>query len=484
MKSFFSPETMARRSSRRPKTTILVWAVMLILGLIVSGTLLDRGLTTEFNFTNNPESKRADEAVEDRLRGERQLNEIVVIQSDSLTVDDAQYRSVVTELFSRITPLQNDDGEPVIDSGVNFFTTGDEALVSDTNRSITIMPLLMAGEQDDARDNITFLRDELEAFEAPPGFVIQITGEATIGDDFQTISQEDLQKGELQFGVPLAIIILILVFGALVAAAIPIIIALVSILISLGVAALLGLALDLSFFIVNFIFMIGLAVGIDYSLFIIQRYREERAKGKEKLDAIERSSATAGRAVLFSGVTVVLALVGMIIVPNNIFQSLGAGAIVVVIVSVLGSMTLVPAIISLLGDRINKGKIPFVTSAEEHFDEENLGGFWDRASHAVMARPIISFVLAAGLLIAATSAYFTINTGFAGVSTFPDDLESKQAFLVLDEHFEAGRISPIEVVIDGPIDNPAVMAGIERLRAGVERGHRLRSHDPRDQQRP
>ena len=146
-----------------------------------------------------------------------------------------------------------------------------------------------------------------------------------------------------------------------------------SIFVALGAASLVGQAFGLSFFVENIIFMIGLAVGIDYSLFIVARYREERARGHDTVDAVGRMGATASRAVLFSGITVVIALIGMLTVPFNVFIGLGIGAILVVVASVASAMTLLPAILSLLGDRIEMLTIPWVGGASP--DPERSGGF-------------------------------------------------------------------------------------------------------------
>jgi RND superfamily putative drug exporter len=133
----------------------------------------------------------------------------------------------------------------------------------------------------------------------------------------------------------------------------------------------------------------------------------------------------------------------------------------------VASLTLLPAVMSLLGDRLNWGRIPLVQRGQAAFDEQRPGGFWDRVARTVMRHPVISFVAAAGLLAVAAIPYFNINTGFSGVSTLPDSLEAKQAFLTLDREFSAGLISPAQVVIDGPVNSPEVQAGVDRLNSIV-----------------
>ena len=272
-----------------------------------------------------------------------------------------------------------------------------------------------------------------------------------------------MEKGEA-FGVPIALIILIVVLGALAAALVPLVMAVVSTVVAMGLAALVGQLFELSFFVENIITMIGLAVGIDYSLFVLSRYREERSRGLEKIDAIAHAGATATRAVVFSGMTVVLALVGMVLIPFNIFISVGVGAMLVVVAGMAAAMTLLPAILGIMGDKINSLRIPFIGRGQANFDPTKSGGFWDKLVRLVMAQPVISLLLSGGLLIAVLIPFFDIDTGFAGVSTMPDKLESKQAFLVLDEKFSFGEVTPAEIVIQGDIASQAVQDGIDRLR--------------------
>ncbi len=164
---------------------------------------------------------------------------------------------------------------------------------------------------------------------------MSITGSLTADADFEKLSEEDLQKGELLIGLPAALIVLLLVFGAVVAGLVPVLLGLLSIVVAVALTALVGQAFEVSFFVVNMISAMGLALGIDYALFILSRFREERARGLEKVDAIVASGATASRAVLFSGIAFVLAMCGMLLVPDTVLRSLALGAILVGIVSVL-----------------------------------------------------------------------------------------------------------------------------------------------------
>ena len=342
---------------------------------------------------------------------------------------------------------------------VSFYQTGSPFLVS-RDRRATLVPFTMAGDFDDATDNIGQVVDVVTQADVAGDLEVLVTGQATAGKDFQEVGQKGIETAEI-FGVPIALIILVLVFGALAAAVLPIILAFTSIFVALGAASLVGQAFGLSFFVENIIFMIGLAVGIDYSLFIVARYREERARGHDTVDAVGRTGATASRAVLFSGITVVIALIGMLTVPFNVFIGLGIGAILVVVASVASAMTLLPAILSLLGDRIEMLTIPWVGGASP--DPERSGGFWDWISHAVMRRPLLSLLLAGGLLIAAAVPALDLRTGFAGVSTLPDDVQAKKGFDVLDREFSAGNVTLAQILIQGDIDSEPVQRAIDDL---------------------
>ena len=183
------------------------------------------------------------------------------------------------------------------------------------------------------------------------------------------------------------------------------------------------------------------------------------------MDAIARAGATASRAVFFSGMTVVPALTGMLLIPMDVFNSLAAGAIFVVSVAVLASLTLLPAVLSLLGDKIDKLSIPIIGRAQERSDEQNIGGFWDTVSRGVMKQPLVSLLLAAGLLIAAAIPFFDLNPGFADAESFPDELDSKKGFIIASQEFPDLLTNQVRVVIDGAIDDGGVQDALESLTA-------------------
>ena len=330
----------------------------------------------------------------------------------------------------------------------------------------------MPGDEIDKADKkIAPIVGVVEATNGRGGYQVLATGQATLGRDFTKLSESDLQKGEA-IGIPIALLILLAVFGTVVAALIPVALAIFAIVVAIALAALIGQISPLSFFVVNMITFMGLAVGIDYSLFIVSRYREERRGGHDKLGAIEVAGSTANRAVLFSGMTVVLALVGMLIVPTKIFVSLGAGAILVVLVAVISALTLLPAVLSLLGDRVESLRVPFFGRRAQETTAPH-EGFWGRTVDLVMRHRVIAVVASVALLLIAAIPYLNINTGAAGLSTLPDSTLAKQGYVVLNRDFTVGEVTPATIVVDGDVATPAAAQAFRKLRTELAQDERF-----------
>jgi uncharacterized membrane protein YdfJ with MMPL/SSD domain len=447
-----STESLARSGGRHPWRTLVVWVVALLAAGVLSSLFLGDALTTDTDFTNDPEAKQAAGLLEERLRGTGEDVEFVVVTAER-AVTEPEYRAYVEDLQATIAAL----GPGVVHHVGSYLTN--EGPVSETGRS-TLLPVTLAGvDHTTVGEHAELLVDTVKSVEAPQGFEALVAGPSTLDNDFIRLAEEGLQQGE-SVGLAVALVVLVFVFGAVVAGLIPIILAVMAIAIALGAAAVFGLVFDLPFFIANIITMIGLAVGIDYSLFTVSRYREERVKGRDKLDAITHAGATASRAVFFSGLTVVVALTGMLLLPNTIYRSIGLGAILVVIIAVAASLTLLPAVLALMGDKIDALRIRGRRSGAQ----QRKGRVWDRITGAVMRRPVVSLMLAAGVLVLAALPYVSINEGFSGVSTLPDEAASKQAFLILEREFSGGLGSPVEIVVDGDI-TPSVTSSIEHMRA-------------------
>ena len=263
-------------------------------------------------------------------------------------------------------------------------------------------------------------------------------------------------------GLPAALIILLLVFGAVVAALVPLVMAIVAIVVALGLTALVAQQFELSIFVVNMLTGMGLALGIDYALFVVSRYREERGRGRDQHAAIRASGATASRAVLFSGTVFVVAMFGMLLVPNSIMRSLAVGAILVGIVSVLAALTLLPAVLGLLGDRVDSLRIPiFGRRAVESAAGESR--FWGGIVRRVLRRPALSLAVSVAFLLALASPVLGISIGTSGVTTLPDRFVSEQGFEAIASDFPQATTDPAEIVVTEGASQPAAVSALEGL---------------------
>ena len=451
-------EFLARVSSRKPLLTIALWLLVALVGGALSGSLLDSATTTELRLGGGAESQRAANMLEDRLRGPEQITETVIIQSDTLTVEDPVFRERVESLYEEIIGL----GSDAVTAGQHYYHLNNEGLVSQ-DRMTTIVPFAMAGDLEQAEGNVAQILKIVEEADASSDvFRVLMVGRASISHDNNELARHDLEQGE-RVGIPVALLILLVLFGTVVAALLPIGLAVICIIAALGLAALIGQVFELVFFVTLMITMIGLAVGIDYSLLIISRFRDEMGRGLDKYEATARAGATAGRTVLFSGTTVVVALCGMFIVPFLFFQSLALGAILVVLVALGATLTLLPAVLALMGPRVNLLPIPFIGRAKVETSEEPQHGFWEIITAKVMRFPVIS-VLAVGIpMVAATYFYFQINTGLNGVDVYPEGTQTREAFFVMEEEFSFGLVNPTEIVVDGDLADPQVQAAMQGL---------------------
>ena len=342
----------------------------------------------------------------------------------------------------------------VYDAGLS--AAARDALTSDDGHT-TIMKVELSAASDEAMNHVDGVYEVVARADALPQFDVAVTGAASLSKDAQDLAGKDLRRGEA-IGIPVALVILVLVFGALVAAGLPLVLSIVSIVVGLALTVLVGQAFELSIFALNILTATGLAVGIDYSLFIVSRYREERHGGLDKMAAIGAASATASNAVFFSGMTVVLSLVGMLIVPLSIFTSLGIGAMSAVFAAVAAALTLLPALLALLGDKVDALKVPWLDRYSRRHSEH---GWWGRTARRVMRRPAVSLILGVVLLLAIAAPALTMRSGGFSADSFPQSYTSKRGLDMLKHDFAAGMSEPTTVVIEGDLGSEKVQQGIK-----------------------
>jgi uncharacterized membrane protein YdfJ with MMPL/SSD domain len=423
-------ERLARVCAAHPWRTIVAWLVAVVLAAAAAAFLMAE-LTTEGRPTNNPDSQRAAQALRRAFPPNPNaiVTDVVIVRSGRYAVKQPAFRMFVERLLADARRTK------VVGGFRNYYSTQDRSLVSRDGHALAV-PIFITHT-----DSAGSVVDVVDRADANADFVVAITGDQTMDNDVNELSQSDLKKGELRFGAPAALVVLLVVFGSVVAGLIPLLIAILSIVVAIGFVALFSQAFELSVFFINMLSGMGLALGIDYSLFILSRYREERARGLMQHDAIAASGATASRAVFFSGTAFVVAMFGMLIVPNNIMRSLALGAILVGFVSVVAALTLLPALLGLLGDRINALRIPLVGRASGE------ARFWHAVVERVLRRPAVSLAVAGGVLVALSIPVFGLDIGTNGVSTLPDRLASKRGFIELQRSFPAVTTDPAEVVV-------------------------------------
>jgi len=436
-------ERLARASTRRKWLVIGGWMLAVVASAAAIAGLLGSAVTTDDDFTGRPEAQRAEQVLKRAfppVRGDRgfRVDEAVIVSSRNLSAEDLRFDRRMSSLAAGLRA-----------AGASEVRAGP---VSHDHHSALLL-VELGGDVEPVVERVV-------AADGQDGFRALIVGEESIDADFSDAADEDLARGE-QFGLALALIVLVAVFGGVVAAVVPIAVAVAGIVVALAVVAGIGQAFVLNFVVVNVLVMMGLAVGIDYSLFVVSRFREERRAGRGLEDAVAVAGATASRAVLFSGATVVLALVGMFLVPHTVFRSIAAGAIAVVLVSVLAALTLLPAALAVLGDRIERLRVPVLGRRAG-------GGVWSRVAGVALRRPAASLAAGVVVLIALAAPYASIETGTAGVGTLPESFQTRTAYEAIEHAFGPQGTAAAEVVVQGE-RTPELRAAVAGLRETLAR---------------
>ena len=453
-------ERLARACAARPRRAFAAWGVAILAALALIGTSL-HGLSSSYHAVGQPESAKAAKliarAFPPRLQPAGDAADVVIVHSARYSAQSTAFRAFVTDLVRSI-------GATGKASGLTSYLTGAPSLVSDDGHAALIA--FSSASATDVKPIVAVVRRD-----SSPAFAASITGNYPSQNDFSKLSQSDLEHGELAFGLPAALIVLVLVFGSFVAGLVPVAMGLVSILVGLGIVALLSQAFSLSVFIVNMLTGMGLALGIDYSLFIVSRYREERARGRTELDSIARAGATANRAVLLSGSTFVIAMFGMLFVPTQILRSLALGAIVVGLVSIVCALTLLPALLGRFGDRVNALRVP-VLGRNLGRAELAEGRMWRAVVERILRRPVASLTASTALMLAAAIPILGLHIGSSGVSSLPDTMASKQGYVALERYFPARSTYPAQIVAEGG-NAAARAAALQRLQLRLARDPRF-----------
>ncbi len=450
-------EALGRTVYRRRRSVLaLSVAFVAFAGTWGTGVL---GRMTGGGFSDpGSESSRAAEVTEREL-GRSTADVVVLYSSDAMTVDDPAYAEAVT---STLGALPGDD----VLRTVSWFDTGATSLVSEDRRS-TYAVLSLRGDEDEREDVLDVIEDDLAA----PGLTTRLGGEVTLNRDMNLQVSEDIATAET-LSLPVLAVLLVVIFGGLAAAALPLAIGVTAILGSFAALRAFALVTDVSIFAVNVVTVLGLGLAIDYGLFVVSRFREEVRRQATVEDALARTMATAGRTVAVSGITVAVSLAGLLIFPQVFLRSMGFGGMSAVVVAMLAALTLLPALLAVLGPRVDALSLRFLLRRRRrpaHADTER-DGTWYRIAHSVMRRPVV-YALAVGVLLVTLALPFTrAEFGGIDVRAMPEGAESRVVAETIERDFPPSPSGPVEAVLTlpGAADTPQGSAALQSYVTAVE----------------
>ena len=396
----------------------------------------------------------------------RPAGESVLIQSRSLAVTDPAFTAAVDDVVARISKLE------VVQNVQSPLERGNAGQVA-KNGHAALVEFEIRGAADKAAEKIDPVLAQVDAAQkAHPQLFIGEFGDASAVNAVETAYGDDLGKAGSPVA-PVTLVILVIAFGALVAAGIPLLLALTAVFATFGLVAATSHIVPMATQAGAIVLLIGLAVGVDYSLFYLRREREERAAGRSARAALEIAAATSGRSVLISGLTVMTAMAGMFLTGDKIFASLGLATITVVAIAMLGSLTVLPALLSRLGDKVDRGRVPLVGRLRR---DDGDGRIWGAIVERVLRRPLLSVVLAGGLLVALAVPALQLRMVQPGPDTFPQSLPAVQTYNRMQQAFPGTALPANVVVKAADVRSPLMQAAIHRLEQRALASGRM--HEP------
>ena len=448
---------LARWSARHRWKALGVWVLFVVVVVVAGGATGTRLLTD--GEIGVGESGRADRAVEAAGYPATPV-ERVLVQARNGRLDPATGETVVAELKARYAglPQVGSVGDPVgARSGralmlpVTLDVGGATGAAADEKAVEAVKPVLSA---------------TAAVSRAHPDLRVEQVGDASLDDAIGGQVSDDFSRAE-RLSLPITLGILLLTFGALLAAGVPLLLALTAVGAAIGLSSLVSQLVPVTDTLNSVILLIGMAVGVDYSLFYVRRAREERARGASRRDAIEVAARTSGRAVVVSGLAVAIAMSGLLLSGNAVFASMAVGTILVVAVAVLGSLTVLPAMLSLLGDKVDRPRVPLLHRLHRH---DGTGRFWPVIMRVVLRRPLVSVVVAGLALLALAAPALGMRTGETGAASLPRSIPIMKTYDALTAEFpQTGFAHTVVVWSDQPLDRAALDSGVRQLVDGARR---------------
>jgi uncharacterized membrane protein YdfJ with MMPL/SSD domain len=457
MSSFTPPHNLAARMGRwsagHRKVAFFGWLAFVLAAVVIGTTVGQRSIDQQSE--NVGQAHRADQIL--RQAGFAQstpLTEIVLVQSQTRTVDDPAFRATVESVVHAVAPFGavHDLRWPAGRSHRDQISRDQHAALIEWD---------MRGTLKAAETRIDPLTAAVAAVaRSHPQFYVGEAGAVSSDQALTKMFNQQLGQAGTR-SVPLTLLILVLVFGSLLAAWIPLMLALQSVIATIGLTAIVSHIVPMDQSVGAVVMLIGLAVGVDYTLFYLRREREERAAGRGERAALEAAAATSGRSVLVSGATVMIAMAGMLFSGDQTFVSFSIATMIVVAVAMLGSLTVLPAVLSKLGDRVEKGRIPVLSRIRRPAGE---GRVWARVLTPVLRRPAISATLAAALLLVLAIPALSMHTAQSGLNSLPTSTPTVQTLDRVQAAFP-GQASPAVIAVRTDTSSPAFRAAVSALRS-------------------
>jgi RND superfamily putative drug exporter len=442
---------LGRFTYRRRWTILLFWAVVLVTAALFAPKLGGQLKGGGFEGSGRDSELAKDLMVEEF--GLSRANLAIVFENDNLSARSEEYQRAEDEALEPLRDVEE------IRSVTTYADTGDQRFLSeDGNKTYALVGFNVSADETQS------LVDEVRQKVRSDKLTTYVTGPSAVYLDITNASNEDIRRAE-KYAFPLALVILLIAFGTLVAAGIPILIGGVSVLTALAALYFLAGVYDMSVYVLSIATMLGLGLGIDYALFAVSRFREE-LENYPIPEAVSRTVATAGRAIFFSGLAVLIGLSGLLFFPFMFIRSVGVAGVLVVFVSVAAALTLLPAVLGVLGHKVNALAV-----------RRNRGtvgaGFWRRSAEVVMRHPVLVILIVGVMLSALLYPVTHMKLGIPEASVLPDRYESRAGDDILKEDFDYASLSPMEIIATVP-EGPLSAEGLTDTK---QLGERIRGAD-------
>jgi len=449
------PRSLAARAGRwsatHRKKAIWGWFAFVVAAFAIGGAVGTE--TLQQDQLGVGESGRAAHTIQGAFQ--RSADELVLVQSDTATAADPSFRAAVADVQRRLEKV------PYAQEFESPYAAGNSGQISADGHS-ALLRFKIAGDDSETQDRVAPALEAVSAAQAAnPDFTVAESGDASVNKQINDAISDDFKRA-LFTSLPVTLLILLIAFGALVAAGVPLLLALTAVLATIGLMGPISQISGVDSAVNEVILLIGLAVGVDYSMFYLRREREERESGRSESASLAAAAATSGRAVMISGLTVMIAMAGMYLAGASTFQSFATGTILVVAMAVVGSLTVLPATLAWLGDRIEKGGVPIIKDQPWNAGESAL---WSRILNPVLRHPLVSTLAAGGLLVFLAIPAFSLHTANPGVETLPQDLSVIKTYNRMQDAFPGGPIPAVVAVSADDVSSPEVKSAVADLRS-------------------